>query len=113
MARYVTLGDGRRISLGHYVRAWRTTLAAPATQRFAGSPCDPLTQCSRDDVLRDYRDGLHDRINRHIPGYGKGRKWSPDWQRAALQAGHAVNTPRLIVRWVPRDLYARLAHRLG
>jgi len=64
------------------------------------------------EILTALRDGMHDRINRHIPKYGEGRKWDHDWQRAAMQCANFVNTPRLIVRWVPQDLKARLAHRI-
>ncbi len=110
--RAVILGDGRRIGLGRYVAAWRAALAAPPGARFAGSPCEPRLTADRETVLREFRAGLADRINRHMPGYGRGRKWSADWQRAALQCARAANTPRLIVRWVPPDLRARLAHRV-
>lgn len=110
--RAVKLGDGRRIGLGQYVRAWQTALAAPTGTMFAGSPCEPRIPADRETVLREFRAGLADRINRHIPGHGRGRKWDCDWQRAALQFAHAVNTPRLIVRWAPPDFRDRFAYRL-
>jgi Uri superfamily endonuclease len=86
--RYVTLPNGKSCGLGKYVSAWRKLRTI-----------DPDTS-------------MHDRINRHLSGYGKGRKWHHDWQRAAIQTAYAVNTPRLIVRWVPWDLRHRLAHRI-
>lgn len=52
------------------------------------------------------------RINRHIPNYGRGRKWAPDWQRETLQAAGRLNTPRLVIDWLPRHLKARFADRL-
>jgi hypothetical protein len=112
--RYVTLGCGRTVSLRTYVRAWRTVLAAPTDATFRGSPSDSRMNATREDALREFRDGMHDRINRHLTGFGHGRKWSNDWQRAVMQTASRVNTPRLIVRVreVPMHLRARLAHRL-
>ena len=111
MRRYVTLGDGKRVSLGSYVRVWRFALGLPT-----GTPLSRDLQdrwpSERETVVRQFRAGMHDRISRHLPWYGRGRKWCHDWQRAATQCAAAVNTPRLIVRWVPRDLRARLQHRL-
>lgn len=100
--RYVTLGDGRTIGLGKYVAAWRACLELPPSAPI-GRGVDGLGQTAA-AALRDLRAGLDDRINRNVPGYGIGRKWSSDWQRAALQASAQVNTPRLIVRWLPADL---------
>lgn len=110
--RYVTLGDGRRVPLSAYVAGWKVVRRC--------HPAMPFNRCLTErwastagQILQQYRDGMHDRINRHVPGYGRGRKWSPDWQGAAIHCAQAVNTPRLVVRWVPRDLKARLAHRIG
>lgn len=116
-ARYVTLGDGRAIALGSYVAAWRTTLAAPADQRFKGRPSDPrgwTGDASREDVLREFRDGLTDRINRHIPGYGVGRKWRWEWQRDVARIAWNLNGRRILtrVRECPKEIRKRLAHRL-
>ena len=67
------------------------------------------------------RRGLHERITEAVPYTlrglvcplpPKGRKWDPDWQREARHCAREVNTPRLIVRWVPRDFALRLAHRV-
>jgi hypothetical protein len=109
-AHYVTLPNGKRCGLGVYVAAWRTILSLAPDTMLPGF--DHFPSAAR-DVLRDLRNGMHDRINRHVPGFGKGRKWDQDWQRGAIQCAHAVNTPRLIVRWVPADLRARLSHRLA
>jgi hypothetical protein len=112
MKRYVTLGDGRRVGLGTYVKAWRSVLDAGDKAIIAGSPRDPRRSCSREEALHEFREGMDDRINRHIPGFGVGRKWEPNWFWAAWRAARDVNTPRLIVRYVPPDLKARLAHRI-
>jgi hypothetical protein len=85
--RYVTLPNGRACGLGVYVRAWKTlrTLKADDSVSGFGHFAEPAS-----DVLRTLRDGMHDRINRHAPGFGRGRKWSNDWQREAIQCAHAV-----------------------
>lgn len=109
-ARAIKLGNGRRIGLGAYVAAWRTLRTmAPDTwiptcpDGWSGTAADALAQC---------RAGMHDRINRHIASYGRGRKWAPDWQRETLQAAGRLNTPRLIIDWLPMHLKTRFAHRL-
>lgn len=111
-ARYVTLGCGRRIGLGAYVRAWRQCLALAPETRVAGTLSHSREPGTVADVLRQFREGLADRINRHIPGHGQGRKWDADYQRHMLQAAYALNTPRLAIHWLPNDLRTRFAHRL-
>jgi hypothetical protein len=108
--QFITLPNGRRCGLGTYTAAWRTLLATDRDQRVAGFDHFPE---SAGAILRELRRGMHDRINHHIADHGIGRKWSHDWQRHALQCAIAVNTPRLVVRWVPADFRARLAHRLS
>lgn len=113
MQRYVTLGDGRKIGLGRYVAAWkRCRELPPATDIGKGISGWGETA---GEALCKLRDGMHDRINRHIPGYGRGRKWHHDWQRAMHQAAWQVNSPRLIIRWLPPDLMRRenLAERVA
>ena len=100
--RAVKLGDGRRISLAAYVAAWKRCLSLPADTPI-GRGVSGLGETAG-DALRELRYGLHDRINRHLPGFGNGRKWHPDWQRQMVQAAHHLNTPRLIIRWLPQDL---------
>lgn len=117
--RAIILGDGRRVSLRAYVAAWKAAIAADDCQRFRGSPSDPggwNGSYSRDDVLREFRAGMHDRINRHMPHFRRGRKWSYDWQAAALRLARDVNTPRLVVRLIgnpiAREFVSMLSHRL-
>lgn len=111
--RYVVLPNGRRCSLGVYVASWKTILQivretpAASIRGFDHFPDEAPR------VLRALRLGMHDRINRHLPGFGVGRKWDQDWQRAARHCANEVNYPRLVVRWVPADLRARLEHRLS
>lgn len=110
MRRAVTLGNGRRISLGTYVNAWCQILRLEPDTWLQTCP-DGLGGTAG-DALRQLRAGMHDRINRHLPSYGKGRKWRSDWQRETLQAAGKLNTPRLAIHWLPAHLRDRFAHRL-
>lgn len=107
--QYITLPNGKPCGLDVYVRAWRTLKTLPADAKVKG-----FGHFAEDAsyILRELRYAVHDRINRHIRSYGRGRKWDQNWQRDAIQTAHAVNTPRLVVRWVPPDLRGRLAHRI-
>ena len=100
--RYITLGCGRRIGLGRYVAAWKQCLVLPPTV-WIGPGISGWGQ-SAGEALRDLRAGLDDRINRNIPGYGKGRKWSSDWYWPMVRAARDVNNPRLVIRWLPPEL---------
>lgn len=106
----ITLPNGQRVGLRTYCESWRALQNAPPGTLVRG--WDHFPTCAS-DILSELRRGVHDRINRHNrTGYGRGRKWSDDWQRAARHCAREVNTPRLVVRWVPHDLRRRLAHRL-
>ena len=113
MVRVVTLGDGRQVRLCTYLAAWRACLRLPEGT-YIGRGISGHGETAG-EALRLLRDGLADRINRHDPDHGRGRKWSPDWQRAAMQTAARVNTRRLIVRTteVPAEFRARLADRLS
>lgn len=113
-ARVVTLGSGRRVTLGAYVRAWRMVRASDPAAEFFGSPCGDLRAVeTAGESLRQFRAGMVDRINRHLPGYGRGRKWSPDWQRGAYDMAWRMRS-RIVTRVgdCPTELRSRLAHRL-
>ena len=109
--RYITLGDGTHVTVAAYSAAWRACVAAAPGTEFRRGLCGYGSR-TREEILGEFRDGVHDRINRHAPGFGAGRKWDSEWQRAADRTAREVNTPRLIVRWVPRDFEARLRHRV-
>jgi len=105
----ITLPSGRRVSVGEYARSWRVLLATPPETQVGGFEWYPMSAA---EVLRELRRGMHDRISRHLPWYERGRKWDHDWQRDALQLRSRVNTPRLVLDWVPQDFRSRFAHRL-
>lgn len=109
--RVITLGCGRTIRLGAYARAWRRAKAAVPGSRFERGLTSHFS-VTREELLEQFRYGTDDRISSHMPGYGKGRKWSEDWQREVMQSKWRINTPRLILDWLPKDLRARFAHRL-
>jgi hypothetical protein len=115
MKRVIVLGSGRQVSLSEYVKGWHACKAAQPGTVYSYS----LTgwargmPATREEILREFDMGLHDRINRHVPGYGKGRKWADEWWWEARRIARDVNTPRLVVRWVPLEFRARLAHRIN
>lgn len=98
------------VGLGSYCAAVRRAKAEPSTT-FKSSFCH-WAPSGAADIVDQFRGGLHDRINRHIPGHGRSRKWSNDYQRALTYSARLVNTPRLIIDWLPPDLVDRFHHRL-
>ena len=110
MKRCIVLADGRRLGLGDYVRAWRRCLTLPP-ETYIGRGISGWGQTAA-EAIYDCRRGMDDRINRRIPGYGIGRKWDPDWQAQTWRLARELNTPRLIVRWIPTEWRRRFAHRL-
>lgn len=111
--RYVTLGDGRKIGLGRYVAAWKACRELPPNTPI-GRGISGWGQTAG-EALEELRNGLIDRINRQVPGFGQGRKWSADWYFATWNASRQVNNPRLIVRWLPADMMKvpRFAQRVA
>lgn len=58
--RFVTLPNGRRVSLRAYVKAWRALLSAPPGARYRGFAD---FEVSGADILAEMRAALHKRIN--------------------------------------------------
>ena len=119
MKRVVHLPGGRRVSLSTYVQAWKRTLSAPPETTFQSAfNWYPET---REEILREFRRGLHDRINRRIhnfPGSLRPRLTTParkltyEWQIETYRAAQQLNQPRLIIDWLPPWLKSRYRHRL-
>jgi hypothetical protein len=116
--RIITLPRGRAVTLGFYVRVWKLVKAADPETAVTGFFSAPSTAQA---TLREIRKAMHERISEAIPYRHRGsasplppigRKWGSDWQRAARYCAREVNTPRLIVRYVPHDFRERLAHRI-
>lgn len=116
MIRTIRLPNGRSVSLPVYVRAWRALRErhAPGTSPLHSDTLvngwDHFPTLSS-DVLREIRYGLHDRINRHLPWYGKGRKWDGAWQGQIWRLQHDLQM-RVAIHYVPMEFRARLAHRI-
>ena len=111
---YVTLGDGRHIGLGRYVEAWRECLRlvrAGKGKTWIGSGPRGYGETAA-EALYDLREGMDDRINRHDPAYGKGRKWAWDWQRDARDLAWKLNN-RICIHWMRPEFKTRFADRLA
>ena len=113
MKRGIRLPSGRWVSVNTYLIAWRqlqTTAILNPDKLITGWDHFPTTA---KEILRDMRYGLHDRINRHDrtrpPTW---RKLDADWQRAMTHSAYMLNTPRLIIDWLPAELRHRFNHRL-
>lgn len=109
MKRHIRLPNGRPCGLPVYCASWRAVKLLPPDARVAG--WDHFRE-SPEAILRDLLFGLHDRINRHDPRYGVGRKWSDDYQVEISRAARALNTPRLAIHWLPPGLRERFQERL-
>jgi hypothetical protein len=119
MKRVVYLPGGKHVSLSSYAQAWKTALAAPPEATFkTGFNWYPE---SREDILREFRRGLHDRINRRIDGFpgtlqpvskATSRKLTYEWQLETYRAAQQLNRPRLFIHWLPPWLKTRFQHRL-
>jgi len=110
MTRAIQLPNGRAVTLRAYVAAWRALRLMHPKARLTGWSHFTATAA---DILRAMSYGVHDRINRHLTHYGRGRKWSESWQNHARHCANAVNS-RVIVRpsTVPAEFRGRLAARL-
>jgi len=67
---YVTLpATGKQVSLRIYVRAIKTAIAHPTVEFKEGLTC--WWPCTGADIRRQFRDGIHDRINTQIPYHAR------------------------------------------
>jgi hypothetical protein len=108
--RAFILPNGRACGVQKYCDAWRTLKTMLPTDSVKGWDHFPEKV---EVILREIRRGIHDRINRHMPGYGVGRKWGDLWQTDAARAARDLNTPRLAIRWLPGEWRDRFRHRIS
>ena len=88
MNRVITLPKGSTCSLASYCAGWRK-IKALAPDALIGNWSDFPTEA--DAILRDLQFGMHERINRHIPGFGRGRKWDERYQTDLRRDAQRVN----------------------
>jgi hypothetical protein len=106
----IRIPSGRVVTIGQWVHAFKTLKTADPKATVPN-----WSWCHNDaaHVLREMRHSLDDMIERHDrtrPAHW--RKLDPDWQRMMQRTAREVNTPRLVVRWLPLELRGKLAHRL-
>jgi hypothetical protein len=106
--------SGLSIDVRAFLRAWQTLRSIP-DKDLRGMTLRNFTERGRGasyvTVKRWMSDQLHARINRHIPAYGCGRKWSDRWQSECTRAARCANNSSQPLARVPKDFAGRLAHR--
>src|SRR4051794_18479032 len=85
MASHIIRTASGSVTLAQYCDAWRRVIASPAGAIFKSSLMWVFNPTSREEILREFREGVNDRINRHIPGYGRGRNWSEREQTGLMR----------------------------
>lgn len=97
------------------VEAHRHATAHPEARYLPSAPGEDHEVLTATAWLQWFRARLMEKIEAHDPTTPDPfwRKVQPEWQRDARRTADQVNTPRLIVRWVPRDLRERLKHRIA
>lgn len=93
-----------------YVEAWKKIYAHP--EAFFNHPDWTRGALKGKDLQKEFSLALDRRINSRGGIEFKGRKHDPDYERSILQAANFINTPRVIIDWLPADLEKRFAHRL-
>ena len=119
----IRLGSGHRITVGHYASIWRSIRLAVRVGQPYKERCDlthPFSHLNEQHpaaILRQFRDGMHDRINRRGGVMPNGRKTSYEWETAAIRVAQFVNgDPRRAYhpvewQWIPRELRRALDAR--
>lgn len=106
--RVVTLPSGKRVTLGSYVRGWKRLKTMPWDTHI---PDWDWHYTTAREVLGALRESIDERINRHIPNYGVGRKWDPNWYSYVWRTARLVNQ-RCIIDCAPPEILPRIQHRL-
>lgn len=109
----ITLPNGRQCSVGIYARAWQALKALPPDSCSKGFGHHPERA---DYILSRLRFGMHDRINRHVPDFGVGRKWGDDYQthlyRDSRRLRDIANRIR-VYQFESAEARARFSHLLA
>jgi hypothetical protein len=121
MRHVITLPNGRQCSVGVYAKAWKvllgwldrdSTVSYSERRRFPGFSHEPETA---ESIVHAMRGGMSERINRHITGYGKGRKWSLDWYYSAWRDSRRLRDIAKRIRVYQFETYearSRFSHLL-
>jgi hypothetical protein len=96
----------REYTAGGLIAAYRWARANPDGQ----IQIDRFENLTGAEWLVWFRQCLHRKASRGLVQVG--RKWSSDWFNQARRTAREVNTPRLVVRWIPFEFRKQLAHRL-
>jgi hypothetical protein len=94
MAHVIRLGDGTRVPISVYVRAWKSMLTTDGDAIVPLDLNDAFTCRAPQRVeaaVLQFRRGMHARINRHLPWHNRGRKWSAEWWFPALRVAQYAN----------------------
>lgn len=72
MPRYITMpAIGKRATLRQYVSAWKVAKANPDRLYARGLTTD--CACTGAEIVQQFRDGMHDRINQAVPYITRGK----------------------------------------
>jgi len=109
----IVLPNGKECSVGVYARAWKALKALPPETCSKGFGHHPERV---DYILREMRYALHARINRHIPSFGVGRKWTYDYQLHLLRDSRRLRDIANRIRvyqFESAEVCARFSHLLA
>ena len=95
---HIGLPNGKHCSVASYVASWKRLKAIPDDVTVSGWDWYPV---SAGIIRRELMRGLHDRINRRDPRYGRGRRWQDlyqialrrDARRVSQYAAHRIVEP--------------------
>lgn len=103
---YVTLPNGRKVSVGEYVRSWKTLKTLDPKTKVSGFSDGGDAAAV---ILYRLQYGIHDRINKHVPGYNVGRNWTPEIYYENVRLSRETRG-RNSVRNIPARFRERLSH---
>jgi len=108
MKQYITIPDGRKVTLGAYAKAWRKVASMPADARVPGWDFMPRNAAS---IRADMVNGMIDRINRHLPALSPR---SEETYASFRRIAHAINgRVRVYENQIPSRFRGHLAHRIA
>jgi hypothetical protein len=73
--RIIRKPNGQACSISEYVRSWKQLIIMPQTAEVANWNWYPVTAA---EIINDIRQGVHERINRHLPWFNVQNRYNPD-----------------------------------